>query len=222
MGAQHYSPAEETFLRSRIGEMLQMGQSIDVISRTLRIPRSTVGLKVKQLRMEALSRHEEYYQSLPLELENSLANLSSVWIMALELYMDPNARMSYASRINLIATLKNLVETRIAILSDMSIIKDIATYTEQQRIRLEKLRNSSVREIDAETRTIDEMMQADQISIKDLAIAASTAASEKQKKKEKQESSELELESDTAENEEDKEPSDDDEPTDDDNNESEQ
>jgi hypothetical protein len=181
--------------------MLQQGQSIDVISQTLKIPRSTVGLKVKQLRMEALSRHEEYYQSLPLELENSLANLSSVWIMALQLYRDPNARMSYASRINLITTLKNLVETRIAILSDMSIIKDIATYTEQQRIRLEKLRNSSVREIDAETRTIDEMMQADQISIKDLAIAASK---QQQNKKEQQQTQELESDTD----EEDKEPAD--------------
>jgi hypothetical protein len=210
VGAQHYSPAEETFLRSRIGEMLQMGQSIDIISQTLKIPRSTVGLKVKQLRMEALSRHEEYYQSLPLELENSLANLSSVWIMALQLYRDPNAKMSYASRINLIATLKNLVETRIAILSDMSIIKDIATYTEQQRIRLEKLQKQSVKEIESESRTIDQMMQADEISIKDIAIA--TAAS-KQKQKEQQE---LKSESDE---EEDKEPNDA-EPTDD-NNESE-
>jgi ribosomal protein L12E/L44/L45/RPP1/RPP2 len=199
MPGLRYTPAEETFLRSRIGDMLQQGQSIDVISQTLKIPRSTVGLKVKHLRMEALSRHEEYYQSLPLELENSLANLSSVWIMALELYRDPNARMSYASRINLIATLKNLVETRIAILSDMSIIKDIATYTEQQRIRLEKLQKQSVKEIDTETRTIDEMMQAGQISIKDLAIAASNQKQRQGKQEQTMDKSEAESEEEDKE-----------------------
>jgi hypothetical protein len=215
LGSQHYTAAEETFLRSKISDLLQKGYGTLKISETLKVPKATVSDRVKKLRLEALSRHEEYYQSLPLELENSLQNLSDVWVMALELYNNPNAKMSYASRINLIATLKNMVETRIAIISDMNIIKDIAQYTELQRARLEKLQKQSVNEVESESKTIDEMMAADQTSIKDLAIAAASNQNKQNKQKEQQQESELKLESEVSEvSEEDKEPTDDDEPTD--------
>src|SRR5690242_213755 len=139
----HYTPAEESFLRSKISTMLQYGYGVDKITEALKIPRATVADRIKKLRMEAMSRSEDYYQSLPLELEHALGNLGTVWMMALTLYRDPQARMSYASRVNLLSTLKTIVESRIDILSNVSIIKDIATYTEQQRIRIEKLQKQS-------------------------------------------------------------------------------
>ena len=72
MTGKHYSEAEETFLRSKISTMLQYGYGVDKITEALKIPRATVADRIKKLRMEAMSRSEDYYQSLPLELENSL------------------------------------------------------------------------------------------------------------------------------------------------------
>ena len=112
MTGTHYTEAEETFLRSKISTFLQHGYGVDKITEMLKIPRSTVADRIKKLRIEALSRSEEYYQSLPLELEHALGNLGTVWMMALTLYRDPNARMSYASRVNLISTLKTIIESR--------------------------------------------------------------------------------------------------------------
>lgn len=107
---------------------MQMGLSIDKISSELQIPRATVGLKMRQLRKEAFARRKSFLESLPLELENALGSLGDFRLgYTMMIDHEQNARMSYASKVNLLGVLKEVINSRVAVLSNVSIIRDIET-----------------------------------------------------------------------------------------------
>jgi hypothetical protein len=181
--AQMRSKAENEFLTNRVASLMQMGLSIDKISSELQIPRATVGLKMRQLRKEAFARRISFLESLPLELENALGSLGDLYHLGYTLVTDSEhkARMSYASKVNLLSVLKEVINSRIAVLSNVSIIRDIETYTEHQRKRLELLKKQTLPQIHEDEKTIDQKMKEDGIIINTdtapTAITSSTTTS---------------------------------------------
>src|ERR1043166_5790195 len=126
---------------------MQMGLSIDKISSSLQIPRGTIGKKMQQLRKEAFARRQSFLESLPLELENALGSLGDLYRMGYTMFLDENLRMSPNSKVNLLSVLKEVINSRVAVLSNVSIIRDIETWSEHQKKRMDLLKKQTMPKI---------------------------------------------------------------------------
>jgi hypothetical protein len=175
--AQMRSKAENEFLTNRVASLMQMGLSIDKISSALQIPRATVGKKMQQLRKEAFTRRRSFLESLPLELENSLGALGDLYRMGYTMFLDENLHMSPNSKVNLLSVLKEVINSRVAVLSNVSIIRDIEIFSEHQRKRLELMKKQTMPIIHEEEKTLDEKMAEDGIVINTTSSTAAATTS---------------------------------------------
>lgn len=139
-----------------------MGYGVDKISSALQVPRATVALRMRALRREAMKNSERFMESLPLEIKFALDNLGSLYGLGFEMFQDNNLRMSPNSKVNLLNVLKDVVNSRVALLSNVSIIKDIHSFTTNQRSKLELMRKQAMPIVHQEERTISEMMQSEE------------------------------------------------------------
>jgi hypothetical protein len=156
-----YSKAEEEFIRGKISHLMSMGYGVDKISSALQVPRATVSLRMRSLRREAMKNSERFMESLPLEIEFALDNLGSLYGLGYSMFHDDNLRMSPNSKVNLLNVLKDVVNSRIALLSNVSIIKDIQSFTTNQRNKLELMKKQATPIVHQEERSIDEMMKSE-------------------------------------------------------------